>query len=719
MTFPKYARQLLAGVIVTLCALGAVSQTPSAALKEADNFFEYGQFRAALQYYKQGGTHATWNKSTKLRVAICHYEINDINSAIPLLNQLVELGKTEALVFFYLGRAYHHNLQFERAIVEYKNFLKRAKANDPLRDWVKDEILRCAAGKSVKYAEQIAFVENLGTSVNTLYDEYAPVPSPIYQDRLYFTSSRTGSTGGLFDESGQDDLKYGKYRTDIYFSEHQNGVWRSAEQMGDALNTSRYEMLFGFSGDGQRMFFGSGNTESSLDLIIDTFDIYRDGPMRASTLGPFNPSFGDRDLYVFNDSVILFSSNRAGGSGGYDLYHSIFRDGKWSAATNLGSTVNSYYDDVAPFLTKNGRHLYFSSNRRESIGGLDVFETIFDDNTASWDSPSNLGVPINSAADDSYYRVSADGMTAFLSSNRKDGYGERDLYAAYLKGITKDHLMLSSPISYAHVTADPVEAIIASSQPASNEAIKEYYIGDLQIEANDVILSPQNIKKLDVLANLMLIYPSIKCDLICHDLGGDSRSFDLYFSIKKAEQAAEYLERKGVNPTRLYVKGCGAFYPLAISSPGAQANQAALRLNRRIEINVFETEGLPISLIYSHQNVPEEMANERALEFSDLQHGLLYRSQIASVTQLLQNDIFDKVQDAMIFLDPDSRRYNYYIGMTSEYQDAMATREFLRKNGFGDASITAHFNGRQLSRQEIVEMAEEYPDLPKLLDSTN
>lgn len=708
-------------VFLTIMALGCLNaegQTVASIHKEANNFYEHSQFRAALQYFRQSGNEQTWDKKTKLRVAVCMYEVNDIDGSLSLLNQLVEEGKTEAYVFYYLARGYQHKLQFERAVSNYKEYLRRAKKDDPLQDWVKDEILRCASGKSTKFAEQKAFVENLGTSINTLYDEYSPVPSPIYHDRLYFTSSRSGSKGGLYDPKGEDDLKYGRYRSDIYFSEYQNGVWKSAEQMGDALNTVRNEELMTFSNDGQRMFLLTGNRQNSSDLVIDTFSVYREGPMKASSIGDFDPLAGDRDLHVFNDSVILFASNRPGGIGGYDLYYCLRKNGTWMKAVNLGDDINSFYDEVSPFLTRNGRHLYFASSRLTSMGGLDVFESVFDDGDGLWSIPSNLGVPVNSAGDDAYFRLSSDGMTAFLSSDRKDGYGERDIYAVYLKTLVQEHLSLSVPITFAHVAIpDAGDGSDTKERVAkSREERKEYFISDLQFDANDVVITPQNIKKLDVLANLMLIYPSITCDLICHDIPGDTRSFDLYFSIKKAEQAAEYLGRKGVDASRLMTKGCGSFYPLAVNPDPAQPNPSINRLNRRIEVKVYNTEDLPIDIIYAYPNVATELANPQAAEFSRLQGGLLYRVQIASVNQMLQNSIFERVENAMVFLDPSTKRYLYTVGMETDHDSALEIRNFVRKNGFGDAFITAYYKGQKLDRVQIVNMSEEYPEVIKVLE---
>ncbi|RLD21795.1 MAG: hypothetical protein DRI69_03060 [Bacteroidetes bacterium] len=685
-------------------------------IKEADDFFTHGHFREALQYYKQGGNEGTWDKGTRLRVAISSLEINDVDGAIKLLSQLDREVKTEADVFFYLGRAYQHKLLFEQAVAHYKNFIRSSKSHDVRRNWVKDEIMRCATGMSIKYGNQLAYVENLGTSLNTFYDEFGPVPSPIYQDRLYFTSSRSGSKGGLKDPANIDDRKYGNYSSDMYFSEHQNGIWRAAEPMGDVLNSTRNDVIYGFSANGQMLYYYTGENPQNGRLIIDTFTVDRSGRLTGSSLGPFDPSSGDRDLYIYNDSIFLFSSTRHGGFGGYDLYFAIHRKGLWSEAINLGSTINSFYNEVSPFLARNGRALYFSSNRLTSIGGLDVFQAVFDPNTASWTAPVNTGLPINSAGDDASFQIAQDGLSAYFSSDRKSGYGQRDLYAAYMKEAVEAHLKISFPTTFIQLL--PQAALLEENKHVQtapkNQQVKEYFIGDLAYEPNDLVLTPQNLKKLEVVANLLLIYPTLKADFICHDISTGPRSFDLYFSVKKAEQVADYLSRKGVDRERLYIKGCGAFYPRATVPEGGIQNSSLDRLNRRIEVHIYETEGLPISLIYEHPNIPSETENAHAKEFSDMQPGLVYRVQIAAVSQMLQHDIFVQLTDAMIEWDASSKKYKYYAGLENTFAEALAIQDDLRTKGFGDAFVVAHMAGHRVMQSDVDKYSEEFPDLLKL-----
>lgn len=702
-------------LIVLLSGLGihANAQSTSQFIKGADDFFEHGRYREALKLYRDGGSEVTWSKRTKVRVGICKYEINDLEGALELFTELDRDIKTPPEVLFFMGRIFQHRMMFDRAVNYYKLFIRESSRSDRRRDWVKDEILRCAYAMSAKYLEPLAYVENLGTSLNTFYDEFGPVPSPLYANRLYFSSARSGSLGGLKDPLNVDDEKYGVYSTDMYFSENQNGIWRAAQSMGGSLNSTRQDVIYGFSTDGQMLFYYTGEGLSYGQLVVDTFGV-ESNSISGTSLGPFSPETGDRDLYLFNDTIILFSSDRPGGQGGYDLYSSVKRRGIWQPAYNLGADVNSYYDDVSPFLTKNGRQLYFSSDRLESFGGLDVFTTTFNDTTGSWGEVSNLGSPINSAGDDDHFFVGNDGLSAYFSSDRKTSFGKRDIYAAYMKQAIESHLQIRFPLSFVQaiplVETDNTIAI----ETKSSEKVMEYYIGDLAYEPNDLVLTPQNLRKLEVLSNLLLIYPTIRADVICHDVASGPASYDLYFSIKKAEQIADHLDRKGVNRERLYIKGCGAIYPRAIGPADQPPNPSLDRLNRRIELHIYNTDGLPIELIYEQPNIPSDVVNPKAEKFSEMQPGLVFRVQIAAVGQMFQHEILNTAEDAMIIWDPAARKYKYTLGSFEGYSEALALRDELRTQGFGDAFVVAYVQGARVSQSEIEGLSEKYPELLQL-----
>ena len=131
-----------------------------------------------------------------------------------------------------------------------------------------------------------------------------------------------------------------------------------------------------------------------------------------------------------NDTV-YFSSDRPGGFGGLDIYMSVKGEkGKWGKAVNLGSNVNTAYNEDSPHIMPDGQLLYFSSEGHSSMGGFDIF---FANKTTegSWGTVYNMGYPINTSDDDIYFVISADGMRGYYASVKGDTEGEKDIYEIY------------------------------------------------------------------------------------------------------------------------------------------------------------------------------------------------------------------------------------------------------------------------------------------------
>ncbi|MEM6770296.1 MAG: hypothetical protein AAF597_06930, partial [Bacteroidota bacterium] len=150
--------------------------------------------------------------------------------------------------------------------------------------------------------------------------------------------------------------------------------------------------------------------------------------------GTVNPASGDVTPFFGAPDAVYFASRRPGGYGGLDLYRmERLTNGQFSTPQNLGPNVNGPFDEICPFVAKDGRTIYFSTNDPAfSVGGFDVVRSFRVLGTSDqFTLPENAGMPLNSAGDDTHFRLAPDTFTGFLASDRKDGLGKRDLYIIY------------------------------------------------------------------------------------------------------------------------------------------------------------------------------------------------------------------------------------------------------------------------------------------------
>lgn len=678
-----------------------VAQSAGSYQKKADQYFAAAQYRSALTTYRQGGLESSTNKTTRLNIGVCLFEINDVDGAIKVFQALINEGKTDAMVFFHMGRCYQAKNLFTEAIAVYKRFLQKSKSSDPNIPWVKDEIIRCANGARMVYGEEIAYVENAGTSINTQDDEFGVRNSPTTIDKIYFNSDR-------------EDIARAKRpngNVDIYSAALNNGRWTTPAPLPAHINSVGYDEVYGFSSNGQILYYLT-SSEKTFVVRTDTFstDSYE---IRTGVFsGPFLTSFGGTDLIFFNDTICLFSSNRPGGYGGYDLYITMLQNGVWTKAENLGPTINTFYNERFPFLTKNGLTLFYSSNNLQSIGGLDVFTCTFDPQDLTWSSPANPGFPVNSSLDDTHMVLAPDGMTAFLTSNRKEGFGDQDIYRVFFKQPVVAHQQISVIPTFYQVL------LLAGNKPKPTPKkaevpveIKEYYISHLFFAENTEILSPNNTKKLDLLVNLLTIYPKITAELSCFELPTQQRTFNLYFSIKKAEKAAEYLVSKGIQRNRLILKGYGASFPLVTKPAANTTSPVYQKLNQRLEITPHQYETEPVLLHIENLQVPENLQDPRGVKFTSVRHQLFYSVQIAAITQILQNQDIDSVEEMFIEVDNAQGNYLYMAGLLTTYKEAEKMLADMMHLGFPDARIIPYIDGIRIPTASIPDRAKQYPDL--------
>jgi hypothetical protein len=247
------------------------------------------------------------------------------------------------------------------------------------------------------------------------------------------------------------------------------------------------------------------------------------------------------------------------------------------------------------------------------------------------------------------------------------------------------------------------------------EEVKEYFISHLFIDENGDVLTPQNTKKLDLLANLLLIYPRIRAELSTFEIPNSPKTYNLYYSIKKSEQAADYLVRKGVPRERLILKGYGSSFPLA-KNITSEPSPVFLKLNHRLEIDLHDFEEEPVITHIEKIPVHENLKDPLGVKFDSLRHGLYYSIQIASITQILQNPLLESLDEMFIEVNNAQGNYRYMAGMLPSFAEAAKKLQSLVEMGFQDAFIVPYLAGIRLPREGMYQLVEKYPDLLNYLE---
>jgi outer membrane protein OmpA-like peptidoglycan-associated protein/tetratricopeptide (TPR) repeat protein len=677
--------------------------------KNGEKAFANGRWADALALLSQYQQEKPGDPAVLTKLGIAHYKLHQADKARQYLEYVAKQNSNsqDADLFLFLARTLHGQQEFERAIPAYKAFLRVCSDKHPLRAGTADQIRRCVSGMAIQANENVALVENLGDRVNTPGDEFAPLLSPNNPNRLYFSAAREGTDGGRRNDAGLADSVAGNWCSDMFYTNQKTSGWEQATPLGALLNTPRHEVALGFSSRGQVLFYFRGFTLYSGDVFADTAgrkDEYAVTP--PAFVSPIKAEEGDGYPFFFNDTTLIFASRRAGGMGGLDLYVTTRSDSAWTEPRNLGPSVNSPYDETSPFLARDGRTLYFSSNRTESMGGLDVFKTVFEDEKLAWQTPANLGTPLNSPGDDAYFSLTADGRTGFLSSDRLESFGERDLYVVYFKEQLAEQGQTRQPASFFEV-----EKLAANAKKSESEA-KSAAIPTFFYNSDKDVLSPENLKVIEDAAVLARQMPQATALVTVHTDETGAAKFDLYYGIKRAEMVGKVLTERGVPAGRVLLYSCGPNYPLVRTIVDATPNPAAAAMNRRIEISLATLgEKLPMDVTVQRPEVSELMAAPGAKFFDENSKGVSFRVEIATTRQILTTDALAMFNDVIIESQPGTGSYRYTAGLFKQYEQAVQLKKELQKQGFAEAAVVVCIDGIRISKAEAVGLLKKYPEL--------
>ncbi|MEP7265900.1 MAG: OmpA family protein, partial [Bacteroidota bacterium] len=542
-------------------------------------------------------------------------------------------------ILFYLASCYQLESVWDSALIYYNLYEQNFTLSKNPEEWNITEKRKQESKNglllSLKKSETI--IKNLGPGINTAFAEYTPYITTD-EKKMFFTSRREGTTGNNLDAHD------GLYFEDIYISDKVNNEWMPAVNAGTNINTRSHDAVCGIFPDGHTMIIFKGNINGG-DLF---YARYENGEWsRPLDFGNnINTEYHESSACLSSDGKkLLFVSDRPGGFGGRDIYESNFdvSANEWGEAVNLGKEINTVFDEEGVFLHPDGKTLFFASNGLQTIGGYDIMKS--SRVNGAWTTPVNLGIPVNTPDDDVFVSVSGNGKNIYLSSNRKGGYGEKDIYMASVNGAeTKSNMFMLTGEVLEEETGKPIEAHIDLIDLSKNEKIGTYdndketgkyviplpagvkygtvvYTDGYLFESENVEVSdtasyaeikhvthlrkiesgligrmnniffetgkatilPTSSNELDRIAAFLTINKTIKIEIQGHTDNVGDEAKNMLLSTQRAEAVYLELLTRKISPQRLSYKGFGESQPAADN-----ATEAGRKLNRRIEFGILE-----------------------------------------------------------------------------------------------------------------------------------
>lgn len=405
-------------------------------IKQSKNKYENRNYESAIKKGIKAVAMDTSYFKSNFQLGFIYFESPyEKTKAIPYLERaLRHYTKRDTLgeVFYYQGETYQLNGQAGKSIAAYESYLRmlekygatylyKKEQNELKSDLLKNiEMCKNAQAfmeKPVKkfdldgitYKLQISLIND---GINSSFDDYSNILSPD-DSILFFTSRRKGSSGKKLDF--WDD----KYFEDIYFSNLSKNGWTPAKAMDKTINTKDHDASNSLSNDGKILYLYRGPDKGSF-YKSEFVDSKWNKPIKLSHNSDttINSKSWETSMNLNSTGdTIYVASDRDNDHGDRDLYWTTQnKDGTYGNLHNLGDAINTNFDEDAPFISANGKTLYFSSRGHNSMGGFDIFKS--EKTGEGWSKPINLGYPINSTCDDVYYTLNHKGNLAYFSSSR-------------------------------------------------------------------------------------------------------------------------------------------------------------------------------------------------------------------------------------------------------------------------------------------------------------
>ncbi|OON70387.1 hypothetical protein B0919_05360 [Hymenobacter sp. CRA2] len=631
----------------------SMAQSTRKQLKTANKFFDQENYRAAIPFYEQVLAKEPNNALALFRAGISYMSFDKEKASDYIYKAQKLKPKVSKDVEYWLGRVDHLNYNFDEAITHFQAYNATLKKKDTRKAQI-GQLIQHAKNAKVQFnSPKDIFVKNLGPTINTSYSEHSPVISS--DDKMLLFTSRSENVTGS--NAGDDKSSKGKgnvaadgeYYEDIFEAKRINeDEWEKPRSLSGSLNGKGHDASIQvFDNDTKMLMYRQ-------DENGDIFYSERSGtdwtaPKKLN--GNINSKAFESDAFITPDGLtIYFSTSKYSEDNTLDIYYATRQPGgDWGPAKQLPGPINTKFDDDSPYLSRDGKTLYFSSRGHNTMGGYDIFKSTYDSIGRKWGAVENMGYPVNTPDDDTYYRLSPDGSYAYLSSYRIGGYGEKDIYTInYIKNVNIRGKVFSSRDS---TTVIPGVELVFNGQTADKTAIsfrdvtkpdsgnyqvtvlsgrsyqvalskdgkqietqefavpvvtddsttitKNFYINyvdttsiaglglkNIYFDTDKYNLRPESVRELNNVATVLKANPGLNISIEGHCDSRNTDEYNMVLGQNRANSAFNYLKKNGITQTRMVTVSYGERRPAAPND-----SPENMQLNRRVEFRPVLQEG--------------------------------------------------------------------------------------------------------------------------------
>ncbi|WP_158559297.1 OmpA family protein [Deminuibacter soli] len=531
---------------------------------------EYDPYKPQLPNVKKDKA-ATSKEKAQWQLAESYRMLHYPSKAADAYKKLLEANTAQfPLAMFHLAEQLRALGKYEEASTAFTAFISVYANHDAYKTTAEREIrnLQFIQQELSKPGLQYFTVQPATDVLTSPGANYAPVW--VDSTTLLFTSTRP-----------QDSTAAAHHTNKLYQVQFANGNAAAITAPAIAQSKAFEQGVATVSANGTTMYFtrwnATGTRNAALYMASKQGGKWSDPVALPADIN--QPGFSAQQPFITRDGhYLLFSSNKPGGEGGYDIWYApVDETGKTGTPVNAGSLINTADDEQAPFYYAASGTLVFASNGRVGMGGFDLFSTTGE--IGHFAAPENMGYPVNSVKDDIYLTARGNSedllQEVWLSSDRA---------AACCLELFRISRKLPAPERPAPPVQEPVVVAAPVPDTAETKTLDNVYYAYDKAE----LLDGSEVS-LNKLIDMLNQNQNMVIQISGHTDGKGSEAYNLRLSLARAQKCVDYIVSKGIDASRITAKGYGATMPVAPNTNAdGSDNPEGRKLNRRTTFTILK-----------------------------------------------------------------------------------------------------------------------------------